>query len=240
MKNKNEQFWAIVPAAGIGRRMQQTAQADPPKQYQQILGKTILEHTLDRIDKLEFLAGIIVVLSENDSWWQALNLNFKNTLVTTTGGNERIHSVLNGLQSISQQARESDWILVHDAVRPCVSLKDIHKLVETLSDSDTGGLLVTPVTETLKKLTDDSMVDMTVPRESYRLAATPQMFRYGALRSALERALEDNIEITDEAHAVEHAGHTIQCVQGGAENIKITHKEDLLLAEFFLNRPRHD
>ena len=240
MNENNEQFWAIIPAAGIGRRMQQTTQADVPKQYQQILGKSILEHTLDRIDKLEFLAGIIVVVGENDLWWQALNVNLENTLMTTTGGAQRINSVLNGLHSIDRQARETDWVLVHDAVRPCVSLKDIHKLVETLSDSGNGGLLVTPVTETLKKLTDDNMVKMTVPREAYRLAATPQMFRYGLLRSALEKALEDNIAITDEAHAMEHAVHTIQCVEGGADNIKITHKEDLLLAEFFIDRSRHD
>jgi 2-C-methyl-D-erythritol 4-phosphate cytidylyltransferase len=240
MKNNNEQFWAIVPAAGIGRRMQAATKEDVPKQYQQILGKTILEHTLERIDQLDFLAGTTVVLNEKDIWWKTLNVNLTNSLVTTTGGSERIDSVLNGLQAIASQAKEMDWILVHDAVRPCVSLEDIRRLVETLGTSETGGLLVTPVTETLKKLSEGSKVEKTVPREDYRLAATPQMFRYGLLRSALEKALNDNSVITDEANAMENAGHTIQCVQGRADNIKITHKEDILLAEFFLNRSSHD
>ena len=242
MNINNEQFWAIVPAAGIGSRMQlaATAKEEAPKQYHQILGKTILEHTLVRIDQLDFLAGITVVLNEKDIWWETLNINLSNPLVTTIGGTERIDSVLNGLQVIASQASEMDWVLVHDAVRPCVSLEDIRLLVETLCASKTGGLLVTPVTETLKKLSEGCKVEKTVPREDYRLAATPQMFRYGALRSALEKVLTDNSLITDEANAMENAGHTIQCVQGRADNIKITHKEDLLLAEFFLNRACHD
>lgn len=240
MNNKNEKFWAIIPAAGIGRRMQLTANEDAPKQYQQILGKTILEHTLERIDQLDFLAGITVVLNEKDMWWDTLNINLSNPLVTTIGGTERFDSVLNGLHVIASQAKEMDWVLVHDAVRPCVSLEDIRLLVKTLCASETGGLLVTPVTGTLKKLSEGCKVEKSVPREDYRLAATPQMFRYGALCSALEKAQSDNIAITDEANAMENAGHTIECVQGRADNIKITQKEDLLLAEFFLNRPRHD
>ena len=240
MKQANEQFWAIIPAAGIGRRMQQTPNGDIPKQYQQILGKTILEHTLERIDQLDFLSGITVVLGANDTWWKGLDITLKHTLMTTTGGAERANSVLNGLQAIAGQAKETDWVLVHDAARPCVALEDIHKLVDTLSDTDSGGLLVTCITETLKKLSEDSRVDKTVPREDYALAATPQMFRYGALYSAMEKALADKSAITDEANAMENAGHTIQYVQGRADNIKITHTEDLLLAEFFLNRLRHD
>jgi 2-C-methyl-D-erythritol 4-phosphate cytidylyltransferase len=207
-----------------------------PKQYLKIRGHSILELTLKRLDKLDLLAGIVLVLNEEDTWFNKLAIVPDDRLVTATGGAERALSVANGLQALEGRAKAQDWVLVHDVVRPCVSLEDIHALVAALSADEVGGLLVLPVRETLKKVTANGEVECTVPREDYRLAGTPQMFRYGLLRQALAKALQEKQVITDEAHAMELAGHPVKLVQGSADNIKITHPEDLVLAEFILNR----
>lgn len=233
--DKQTRYWAVVPAAGVGRRMQSSAQA-VPKQYLKIRGRSILELTLQRLDRLEELAGIMLVLSSEDTWFPELDITLGSTLETTTGGSQRAISVYNGLKALAGKAADADWVLVHDVVRPCVSLADMRALVDSLCDDAVGGLLAIPVNETLKKVTPDGRVETTVPRETYRLAGTPQMFRYGLLRDALAAALESRTVITDEAHAMEFAGHPVRLVPGGADNIKITHPEDLVLAEFILNR----
>lgn len=235
MIESTTQFWAVVPAAGVGRRMQSLAQ-QVPKQYLKIRGHSILELTLQRLEKLDLLAGMVLVLNEEDTWFRKLAIKPDDRLVTATGGAERALSVVNGLQALEGRAKAQDWVLVHDVVRPCVSLADINALIAALSADDVGGLLVLPVRETLKKVTTSGEVECTVPREDYRLAGTPQMFRYGLLRQALAKALQEKRVITDEAHAMELAGHPVKLVQGSADNIKITHPEDLVLAEFILNR----
>lgn len=234
------QLWAIVPAAGAGRRMQTVEAGGMPKQYLCIDGRSILELTLERLAAIPGLSGIVVVLAPKDSWWPELDISLPVPLVTAVGGQERAHSVLNGLLAIEGSVGGDDWALVHDAVRPCVSLKDIRRLLDLLATGETGGLLAAPVRETLKKVTGEDVVEATVPRENYWLAATPQLFPYGLLRQALERALTDNARVTDEAHAMERQGHRVRIVQGGADNIKITHPEDLLLAEYLLDRQHHD
>jgi len=213
-----------------------------PKQYLEIQGKTILQHTLEKISRIESLDGIVLVLAENDSWWPQLDINTSIPLLTVTGGAERANSVVNGLNALAEKAQDNDWVLVHDVVRPCVSVEEINSLIEALANNDTGGILAAPVTETLKEVsatnTDRKTVARTVPRENYWLAKTPQMFRYGLLKAALEDALDKSASMTDEAHAMESAGHTVTLVQSSSDNIKITHEEDLLLAESILLRHR--
>jgi 2-C-methyl-D-erythritol 4-phosphate cytidylyltransferase len=229
-------YWIVIPAAGVGKRIQASTANNTPKQYLQIQGRTILEHTIVRLQQINNLAGIVLVLGENDDWWSQLNATLPGEIITTTGGEQRANSVYNGLQALKNVASAKDWILVHDAIRPCVSLQDISTLCSELTDMETGGLLASPVRETLKKVSSNMMVESTVPREDYWLAATPQMFRYGVLIEAIEKALLDNVQITDEAHAMEYAGHSVKVVQGSADNIKITHVEDIFMAQQILNK----
>ncbi len=227
-------YWAVVPAAGVGKRMQ-SATLTVPKQYLKIRGNSILEYTLKRLDRLDVLEGIMLVLNSDDTWYPKLDISLGSKLETTTGGAERAISVYRGLEALWGRAHDDDWVLVHDVVRPCVSVDDLNKLVSSLADDPVGGLLAIPVSETLKKVSADGIVECTVHRDDYRLAGTPQMFRFGLLRQALADALEHKALVTDEAQAMERAGHRVKLVQGGADNIKITHPEDLALAEFILN-----
>ena len=229
-------YWAVIPAAGVGKRMQASTANNTPKQYLEIQGRTILEHTLVRLKQINNLAGIVLVLGKDDNWWSQLDESSNAEIITATGGEQRVNSVYNGLQALENVANAQDWILVHDAVRPCVPLPDLNTLCSELDDVETGGLLAAPVRETLKKVNSKLMVESTVPREDYWLAATPQMFRYGVLSTAIEKALHDKVQITDEAHAMERAGYAVKVIQGSADNIKITHVEDIFMAEQILNK----
>lgn len=233
MEERQARYWAVVPAAGVGKRMQST-KLMRPKQYLEIRGHSILEYTLMRLGQLDVLSGILLVLHPDDSWFSQLDITLHCGLDTTAGGAERAISVYHGLKALAARADDNDWVLVHDVVRPCVSLADLNRLVSTLSDDPVGGLLALPVTETMKKVAPDGAVAYTVPRDDYRLAGTPQMFRYGLLMAALSNALELRATVTDEAQAMERMGHPVKLVPGGADNIKITHPEDLVLAEFIL------
>jgi 2-C-methyl-D-erythritol 4-phosphate cytidylyltransferase len=157
-------------------------------------------------------------------------------MACTEGGQARYQSVLNGLRALSGAAQESDWVLVHDAVRPCVPVADIEKLIATLQSHDVGGLLATPVDNTLKQAGQDLVVSSTVDRNLYFNALTPQMFRYGLLLAAMERVERDKLAITDEAAAMESMGLRPQLVQGSKMNIKITHDADLALAAAILSQ----
>lgn len=150
------------------------------------------------------------------------------------GGRERSDSVLNALQSLQGLADEQDWVLVHDAVRPCVRLDDIARLLQEVADHPCGGLLAVPVSSTLKRSDAAGDIVATLPRDHVWQAATPQAFRLGALRQALQAAVQAGVAITDEASAMELAGHAPRLVRGSADNIKITYPEDLLLAELIL------
>jgi 2-C-methyl-D-erythritol 4-phosphate cytidylyltransferase len=144
--------------------------------------------------------------------------------------------VLNGLAALSETAQARDWVLVHDAARPCVRQHDLRLLIDTLAKHAVGGLLGTPVHDTIKKTDAQGAVEATVARDSLWHAYTPQMFRYGLLQAALLKALEDGYEVTDESSAMEHAGHRPLMVEGHADNIKITRPEDLPLARYFLQQ----
>ncbi len=224
------QYWAVVPAAGIGHRMG----ADIPKQYLELGGKTVLEHTLDALYSRPELDGLVLVVDDQPVVKDIVRRYTQRKLILARGGQERCHSVLNGLQALHSHANADDWVLVHDAARPCVRFSDLGYLLETLSNSAAGGLLGLPVCDTMKRVDADGRISATVERAGMWRAFTPQMFRFGPLEAALHRALADGFEVTDEASAMEHAGHCPLLVEGHADNIKITRPEDLPLAEYFL------
>lgn len=229
-------YWVIVPAAGIGTRMGSVT----PKQYLPLRGHTVLGQTLQRLAALPGVARIVVALHPEDSFWPTVTLPVGATVSVCAGGTQRSHSVLNALQSLPDTAAEDDWVLVHDAVRPCVRVADIAGLLSEIARHPCGGLLAVPVSSTLKRGDMAGDVAATLPRENVWQAATPQAFRLGLLRGALEVALRSGAEMTDEAAALELAGYAPRLVRGAADNIKITYPEDLHLAELILEAQQRE
>ena len=222
-------IWAVVPAAGVGRRMG----ADVPKQYLRLAGKTVLEHTLARLLASPRLSGVVVAVSPEDPHFARLGVS-ADRVRRVAGGAERADSVLAALRALDE-AGPDDWALVHDAVRPCLHPDDLDALIERVTASGRGALLATPVRDTMKRVEDGDVVQ-TVPREALWHALTPQMFRVSELIGALEAAQAAGVQVTDEAQAMERAGTVPRVVAGRADNIKITRPEDLALAAFFLAR----
>lgn len=217
-------FWVVIPAAGVGSRMR----ADRPKQYLSLAGKTIIEHTLDCFLGHPGLLGLVVSLAVQDPYWPQLGCAADPRIQRADGGAERADSVLSGLRHASTLgARDDDWVLVHDAARPNLSRDDLDKLLVDLADDPVGGLLAVAAHDTLKRAGADGRVQETVDRSVIWQAFTPQMFRLGALRDALAGALGAGVAITDEASALEWAGHRPALVQGRADNLKVTRPEDL-------------
>ncbi len=200
-----------------------------------LYGKTVIEHTLARLTTHSKIEGVVVALGENDSYWPELNFQHADKITTTLGGAERCHSVLNGLTALQALADDNDWVMVHDAARPCLHPDDIDNLIASLADHPVGGLLGLPVTDTMKRTQDDGDIIETVSREKLWRAMTPQMFRLAALRKALEKAIADDYLVTDDASAMEHSGQMPLMVEGHSDNIKITHPADLKMAEFYLH-----
>ncbi|MDT8387620.1 MAG: 2-C-methyl-D-erythritol 4-phosphate cytidylyltransferase [Thiogranum sp.] len=226
--------WALVPAAGSGSRMR----AGQPKQFLRLGDRTVLEHSLDALWKLPALTGVVLVNDDKEAL-QSLAERFPPAaLIAAPGGAQRCHSVLNGLEVLAQQEAPETWVLVHDAARPCVRAADLEKLFATVTaEADgTGGLLAVPVCDTIKRADACGRAAATVDRNALWHAQTPQMFRLGSLRAALQTALADGYEVTDEASAMEHAGYRPLLVEGRADNIKITRPEDLALAEWYLKQ----
>jgi len=229
-------LWVIVPAAGIGARMGSAV----PKQYLALGGRTVLEQTLQRLAAIPNLARIVVALHADDEVWPSLTLPAGVTVTVCPGGAQRGQSVLNALQHLRDFADHDDWVLVHDAVRPCVRVAEISSLLDEIAQHPCGGLLAVPVSSTLKRAGASGDVAATLARDNVWQASTPQAFRYGPLRLALENALRCEVEITDEASALELAGYAPRLVRGSADNIKITYPEDLFLAEQILEAQRRE
>jgi len=224
-------FHAVIPAAGAGSRMG----VDIPKQYLTLAGQTVLEHSLDVLLACEQIATVVLVLSADDERWPEIMHRYKDSRVeTVTGGAERCHSVLNGLEHLAGSAGVDDWVLVHDAARPCVRQQDIEMLMTRLEDHAVGGLLGVPVADTMKQVDSGNMILKTVERDGLWRALTPQMFHLGPLRDALQQAIASGVMVTDDASAMEMAGYRARMVEGQADNIKITRPADLQLAEFYL------
>jgi 2-C-methyl-D-erythritol 4-phosphate cytidylyltransferase / 2-C-methyl-D-erythritol 2,4-cyclodiphosphate synthase len=228
--------WAIVPAAGTGQRFAATAQAQPPKQYARLLGKTVLEWTLLALLAEKRVHAIVVVLSAGDPYWPevAAALN-SSKLLTAVGGVHRQDSVMNGLEFLASRAAADvtaadDWILVHDAARPCLSADDLRDLLDALSrDADcAGAALAAPIVDTVKR--ESALGVETVDRQGLWRALTPQVFKFSQLREALQKAASAGITVTDEAQALERIGVRVGLVPGSPFNIKVTRAADLELA----------
>jgi 2-C-methyl-D-erythritol 4-phosphate cytidylyltransferase len=228
--NIEQTYWAVIPAAGIGKRMQ----SQIPKQYLPLAGRTVIEHTVELFLQHPHISGVVVAISEADETWQELHFDTQKPLLTVSGGAERCHSVLNALDALSEQASDADWVLVHDAARPCLQRKDLDMLMTLLAVHPVGGLLGVPVRDTIKRADVSCEVEETVNRDGLWHALTPQMFHLGSLRNALRSAVENGQLVTDESSAIELSGQQPVMVEGSADNIKITRPEDLALAEFFL------
>ena len=219
---------AIVPAAGIGSRMG----AECPKQYLSLEGKCILEHTLERLLSHPAIARVIVALAPHDRWFETLAVAADPRVWRVEGGSERAWSVLNGLH-----VAQGEWVLVHDAARPCLTHGDLDRLIATAMACD-GAILGSRVRDTMKRTDAAGNILATVDREQLWHALTPQMFPTGPLRRALEEGLALGAAITDEASAMERAGFAVRMVEVRADNIKVTRPEDLSLAELYLQQQR--
>ena len=209
--------------------------SDVPKQYLPLNGRLVIEHTLQRLLDHPKIKKVLVALSLADEWWP--NTAFANhpDVITVDGGAERCHSVLNALNKLSEHTAVDDWVLVHDAARPCLRSDDIDCLIEQLSRHPVGGILGMPVRDTMKRADASGQITKTICREGLWHAFTPQMFRLGTLHTALTQALEKEMQVTDEASAIELAGYSPRLVEGHPDNIKITQPEDLALAAFYLS-----
>lgn len=228
--------WAVVPAAGVGTRMG----AEIPKQYLPLEGATVIEHSLRRLAAHPAVRGIVVVLGADDPHWPRLKIDLAIPLITTEGGVERAHSVRNGLQRLDAMANPRDWVLVHDAARPCLRRSDLDRLLSELATHSTGGLLALPAADTMKRTDARGNVIATVDRQHLWRALTPQMFRLQDLSRALTDALNQGRAVTDECSAMERYGHRPLVVEGHPDNLKITTPADLELARLYLREQRHD
>ena len=222
--------YAVVPAAGAGKRMGSAT----PKQYLEIAGRSVLEHTVWRLAGQALIRKVVVAISAGDEYFAALRPAMPAKVSTVLGGAERCHSVLAALQALANEAAADDWVMVHDAARPCVRSADLEHMIAILGEDPVGGILAAPVRDTLKRCNNDGTIRGTVDRNQLWHALTPQMFRLGMLTHALETALAAGVIVTDEAQAIERAGLTPRVVAGHADNLKITHPEDLSLARLIL------
>lgn len=214
--------YVLIPAAGSGSRMG----SELPKQYLPLLGKPLIHHTLSVFCAHPAVEQVYVVVSADDDFWQP-ELQVETL---RCGGDTRAASVLNGL--LAMQAKDDDWVLVHDAARPCVTTELLDRLFAELEGDPVGGLLAVPVADTLKRADQQGRVDHTEPRAGLWRAQTPQMFRYGLLRDSLQSMGTD--APTDESQAIEFMGHAPKLVTGDNHNLKVTYPEDLLMAEMIL------
>lgn len=223
--------WAIVPAAGRGERFGAAA----PKQYAPLLGRPVLSWAVGALLAEPSIDGVMVALAAGDRRWRSIPEAVDPRVSTCAGGERREHSVSNAIEALAARARDTDWVLVHDAARPCLRGEDLRALFEALGDEPVGGLLAVPVSDTLKRQGADGRSHGTVAREGLWRALTPQVFRYGLLRRALAMCLERERAVTDEAAAVEALGLRPLLVRGHDDNLKITNPEDGALAAAILH-----
>jgi 2-C-methyl-D-erythritol 4-phosphate cytidylyltransferase len=205
-----------------------------PKQYLPLHGRTVLDHSLAALLDHPGIRRVAVAVARGDARWQAGAHATEARVRWVEGGAERCHSVLNALAALAAEAAADDWVLVHDAARPCLRRRDLDALVEALYEHPVGGVLGVPVRDTMKRCAGDGAIVATVDRTGLWHAYTPQMFRFGLLHEALRAAVAGGELVTDEAAAIERAGHAPRMVEGSQGNIKVTRPADLPLAAFFL------
>ena len=227
-------YYLVIPAAGSGRRFA----AAVPKQYAELGSSTVIEHALAPFEMDPDCAGICVAVAPDDPLWPAIAARRSRLVQTANGGEQRAHSVRNALRQLASQVRDDDWVMVHDAARPCFTSADLAMLKRELAAHPVGGLLAMPLADTLKRGLEANShvthVDETLERAGLWRAATPQVFRFGVLLRALEQALSAGRVPTDEAQAIEWSGQRPRLVAGRADNIKVTTGDDLALAAAIL------
>ncbi len=223
-------YFALVPAAGAGSRLASST----PKQYLSLAGRPVLYHTLRQLADHPQVEQVFVVLAPGDSQFRTADWGDLEGRMTPLycGGETRAASVYNGLLAARDVIGGDDWVLVHDAARPCLSAEALARLIVEVGEDDAGGLLAIPVADTLKRGGGDGRVTATERREGLWQAQTPQMFRYGFLVEALRRSGPSTI--TDEAGAIERMGLKPRLVMGEARNLKVTYPQDLELAALIL------
>ena len=226
--------WGIVPAAGGGQRMKEVQ----PKQYLKIANKYIIEHSIAPLLQCPAVERIVVALSADDGYWQNLSIKNNPRIETCQGGANRAQSVYNALMRLQADAR--DWVLVHDAVRPCLHRYDLEQLIKSTWDDAVGAILAIAINDSIKRVrraTKDELcvIDTLLRDDLWMRAATPQMFRYQLLCDALKQALDDTIEVDDEALAMQRAGHEVKVVIGDYRNIKVTYSQDLIYVGRYLD-----
>lgn len=222
----------LIPAAGRGTRYGGAVL----KQYLPIDGKAVLAHAIRAFQFHPLISGITVVLADDDQWFESAVGSLASTVDTVTGGETRAQSVRNGLQFITESYPETEWVLVHDGARPCLSAHSLDRLLEHGLQSPDGAVLGMPVGDTLKRAGDDKEISATVDRSGLWAAQTPQLFRVRALAAAIDAAQRAGCELTDEASAMEFVGARPKLVMGSVSNIKITYPVDLSIAEALLKR----
>jgi 2-C-methyl-D-erythritol 4-phosphate cytidylyltransferase len=221
-------FHVIIPAAGAGSRMANVL----PKQYLLLAGKPMISHTIQVFFNHPRIASIHLALHPDDEFWRSLTLESASKLkLHYTGGKSRSETVLNTLQAI--EVADDDWVLVHDAARPGLTHKLLDSLLNTLENDEVGGLLALPLSDTLKQADAENRAEKTIPRDSLWQAQTPQMFKYGVLKHALQAntGAASRAYFTDEAEAIEALGLSPKLVQGELRNLKITYPQDLEMLE---------
>jgi 2-C-methyl-D-erythritol 4-phosphate cytidylyltransferase len=220
--------YAIVPAAGSGARFG----AEIPKQYLALAGRPLIHHALAALCRCPRIERVWVVLSPGDAWWASFDWSSLGDKLQAVfcGGATRAESVANGLEAAAGVLADDDWVLVHDAARPCLSQSMLDRLFDELADDPVGGILAVPVADTLKRADAEQRVAATEARDGLWQAQTPQMFRYGLLR----QALNGRGSVTDEAGAIEASGFKPRLVRADATNLKVTFPADLRLAELIL------
>ncbi|MDD9177946.1 MULTISPECIES: 2-C-methyl-D-erythritol 4-phosphate cytidylyltransferase [Aliivibrio] len=226
---------AIVPAAGVGSRMK----ADRPKQYLVLNGKTVLEHTIEQLLSYPLIENVVVAITDGDPYFPELAIAQDSRVIRVSGGKERADSVLSGLLYV-QENQLTEWVMVHDAARPCIRHSDIEKLIDDVIPEHVGGILATPVRDTMKQANTDTTIEKTIDRSVLWHALTPQLFTTELLYLALKTGLDKGLSITDESSAIELMGHQPKLVQGRADNLKITQPEDLDLAAFYLQKMKKE
>jgi len=225
-------YFALLPAAGVGARMG----VEHPKQYLDIHGHPMIWHALHVFERHAAVSGVFVVIAREDAWWDSFDWSGLSKLtVLRCGGTTRAESVRNGLDALPEEVADEDWVLVHDAARPCLSQELLGKLCAQLADDAVGGILAAPVADTLKRAGEGGRILETVSREKLWGAQTPQMFRRGMLRTALHVA---GTGVTDEASAVEALGLSPRLVESDLSNLKVTFPRDLEIAAWLLGRCR--
>ena len=221
--------WAIVPSAGEGTR----AATNIPKQYIKINGTCVVEYSIQALLECEKINKVIVALSPSDQYWEATKVAAHPKVRSCLGAKYRFESVANALKTLSDMAADDDWVIVHDAVRPCLLTQDLIKMLKEIETEPAGGIAVMPVSDTIKTVEGD-YINKTLKREELLRAATPQIFRYGVLCTAMEYVKKNNIVPSDEATAVSHIGKPIKAIVCDHTNIKLTYPSDKTVIESLL------